>query len=246
MKYPSIILIAIVSLLFGQPLMAQSNDTVSFFFSKKQIEEKIKQLDTIPKNIPKYDKVMVDGRIFLFPIYDEIYVSKQREGIRNITCIDYKTDFVESIIYICPICKEETFYKTNASLDYWLHPFGKQIIVENNKIINIEAWSDTHWILREKLNIYKDEVQKIKEIHLALDESEFCKYCSPFVKKPQLYLLTNIEGETDTNKIIMNLRYLHSIELLRDFLNGTLVCTSKKHLDFCRERIKELLGLKEN
>jgi|GEM_PF-3106738 len=240
-KHFLIILIATLGLLFPHRLMAQfdniepktiqsmpllqpfiiqeepeiKNDTIVPlfypFFSKEQIEEKLKNLDTIP--FPQYQYSNIT--------YGDCFGS----------CNDGRT-----ISYICPICGNETLYKTNFE---WLSTIGKYAIIKNYR--EIESSCAAIHLLRWDIYKYRQKVEEINGVHITLDESEFCMHCSPFVKNPTLYLLTNIEGEPDTNKITKF--HFGDIELLRVFLNGNLVCYSKVSLNCCKDRIKELLGI---
>ena len=188
------------------------------FFSKKQIEDKLENLDTIPYNV--YTK------------FNSINIS-MNTGHCHYRCTN------EVISYICSICGEKTLYKTpKVSFDF--SPIKKQIIIENKNCREMEPL-DVHFISCE-LKKYRQKIQKINGIRIALDESEFCANCCPFVKKPQLYLLINIEGETETNRITNF--YFSDTQLLIDFFNNNLFYFSKTSLENSRNRLKELLGIK--
>lgn len=64
----------------------------------------------------------------------------------------------------------------------------------------------------------------LKGINIKLDESQFCKKCSPHVEIPRLCFLVNISGTNDTTKVCdIN---SGDIRLLSEFLSGNL-----KHKD---------------
>ena len=240
MKYLSIVLTAMISLFFTQIVVDQSNseaseiktDTLSALFSKKQIEEKLEKL--------------VDS-------FSQIHLAYMGCMCR----------FIHPISYICPKCDKTTLYESHKK--EWLMDFGREKYVWNNRGYfepDPVGFDDQAYdYIAYKSWLYKQEVQKIKGIHVALDESEFCKYCSPFITKPTLYLLTNIEGEPDTTKV-PNISY-SDIHLIDDFLNDRFVYVYKSKnnsitaIDDSRallseaierykhiERIKELLGIK--
>jgi len=187
------------------------------FFSKEQIVEKLENLSTISMEIYwKYSGMS--------------------------WCIshrDYFGWYEKPISYICPVCEGETIYKT---IHNWLLTIGKQTIIGTDREIELSS-KNLDLLYWNSLNDYRKGIKEINGIHVTLDESEFCKYCSPLIKVPKLNLLTKIEGETNTNKIANC--SLYDIELLRDFLNNNLICFSKTSLDYRRERLKELLGIKD-
>jgi hypothetical protein len=101
--------------------------------------------------------------------------------------------------------------------------------------------------IKYELTAIQREIQKVKGINISLDESEFCKHCSPFVEEPTLYLSINIGGESDTTKI-SDFDYM-DVRLIHEFLAGSRVHEDGRGneyplIDYI-ERIKELLGIKE-
>ena len=231
MKYLSIVLTAVMGLFFTQTVVAQSDseasesktDTVSVLLSKKQIMEKLELLpDTLPQSpIPRR----------YYPLYS--------------------VGGISSIAYICPICGTETKY---GHYREWLGNLGKEeytkndfgnfepicfVFYDDDENFQIVAWG---------MKYCKREIQEIKGIHIALDESEFCKYCSPSIKDPKLGLLVNIDGEPDTAKI-RNISY-YDIRLLQKFLNGKTFYFEYydyyAELAYHKKRIKELLGIKDH
>jgi len=233
--YLLIILIAAIGILFTPKLMAQvnkgtdkkkiisskenfeiKNDSIQPLFSKAQIEEKLKYLAETPPPTNLSWGAMC-YRVAILP---------------------------DTISYICPVCGERTAY--SCGTEWMWETTTKQSYYFNNSnsknIINAEKTR----FLQGELNSCRREIQKVKGVNIFLDESEFCKHCSPFVKNPTLYLLVNIGGESDTTKI-SNVSY-EDIQLIRRFLNGELVFEGDFGIETPLvnhiERIKELLGLK--
>ena len=235
MWYLSIILIAVIGLLFTPKLMAQSNkgteskrtvssketieiqsDTLQPLFSKSQIEEKLKHLATTPPP----EKM-------------------------NFGAMCYSTSMaIGTISYICPVCGEKTLYKYIGENE-WVTSNGEELsdLELTHRKRRYEAFE---MVLRE-INACRREVQKVKGINISLDESGFCDHCCPYITYPILYLLINIGGESDTVKT-PNIDYM-DIRLIHEFLSGSLV-----HKGYADEetplvdymgRIKELLGVKE-
>jgi len=196
-----------------------TNDTIRPLFSKAQIEEKLKILAETPPPTFNYFGAMCYAT-FRPP---------------------------DKVSYICPICGEKTVYSC-AIDNEWLHETtSKQTYHFNEPKKNIINAEQRGFIQRE-LNRCRREIQKVKGINVYLDESEFCKHCSPSVKNPVLYLIVNISGESDSIKTRMD-NYI-DIQLIQEFLNGDLIhkdITGKEmeplvtHID----RIKKLLGIKE-
>ena len=80
---------------------------------------------------------------------------------------------------------------------------------------------------------------------IKLDESQFCKHCSPDVKEPVLGLVVTFEG-SDQPHCVWNVTH-EDVKLVHEFLSG-----SKTHKDLQDnetplknhiKRLKELLGI---
>ncbi len=130
----------------------------------------------------------------------------------------------ETASYTCPVCEKVTKHKVkNKSKDY-----------NKTKLIQ---WG---------INACRNEIEKIKEINIKLDESQFCKNCSPDIDEPQLCLLVNINNESDTTKIC-NINH-NDIKLISEFLNDELKHKGKRDKESPLvnyiSRIQELLGIK--
>ncbi len=124
----------------------------------------------------------------------------------------------ERVEYVCPVCGEKTLYTNN-------YHYTKLI-----------AWD---------LEQMRQIVAGLKGIDIKLDESQFCKNCSPNIGEPQLCLIVTLEGEKEhkTCGIIM-----FDIKILSDFLNGSEVYKGfydeETPLKEYIPRIEELLGVK--
>jgi len=89
-------------------------------------------------------------------------------------------------------------------------------------------------------------VSSITQISIKLDESEFCKKCSPAVKTPLLVLVVSYPGESKPHRC----RGVSSsdIQFIREFLDGKAVHKdsgdNETALKSSITRIQELLGVK--
>jgi len=117
--------------------------------------------------------------------------------------------------YICPTCGEKSLYTTNSEFFIWELP-QIRASVKNNKFISIK-----------------------------LDESQFCKKCSPKIENPQLCITLKLEDENE--KLTCGISN-EDLIILNEFFNG-----SEKHstsngaevpLKNYYARIEELLGVK--
>lgn len=120
--------------------------------------------------------------------------------------------------YVCPKCGAKTLYPERM----------EQLIIDIPKC--------------------RRYVKEIRQIALQLDESQFCKKCSPSVKSPSLVLVVSYPGEKKT--------YRHAgvnsndLLLIQEFLEGKAVHKgerdSETSLKSNMERIQLLLGIKES
>ena len=230
MKYLLIILIAVAGL-FTQKLTAQSNDTVCPLFSKTQIEEKLQKLQDAVSPLSTVEQWRQENQISIN--YSDCYFC-------------WAVPCFTKISYICPICREETIYRSDFEVirkeEFIQHRMGFE-----PKFFNYDE--DIIFTVHYAINRYRLKIKEIKGINISLDETEFCKYCSPYspyTTNPTLYLLVNINGESDTTKT-PNVK-CKDIVLIRDFLKGSLVFGEmfecRPMADYI-ERIKELLGIKD-
>jgi len=96
--------------------------------------------------------------------------------------------------YICPVCGERTFHYTGL----------KDALEEKGNI--------------SYLDNYRNKVKQITKIDVKLDESEFCKNCSPNIKKPK-YCIIVTYGENAKPHKTCDVS-LDDINLLYDFSEG--------------------------
>ena len=103
--------------------------------------------------------------------------------------------------------------------------------------------NQTYYLVRD-IGSIRDMVRNINAIFLVLDESEFCKKCSPDVKDPQLVLIVKIPGTPDHRfRGVM----LEDLILLKEFSEGKEVHKGSHDeetpLKDYIPRIEKLLGI---
>ncbi len=94
--------------------------------------------------------------------------------------------------YICPVCHHKTIYTDNTGL-----------------------------ALNRELSTCRSLAESMIEIECRLDESEFCRKCTPDLKEePQLCIITRYKEETRENRVCG----IHDEDLivLREFFDGKL------------------------
>jgi hypothetical protein len=132
----------------------------------------------------------------------------------------------DTVQYTCPKCGEKTLYKL-AESDEDIGSFGV------NSFIEFE------------LKSCRRVVKAIRSLNIALDESQFCKKCSPDVESPKAALVIKYKGE-ETPYRCKNVT-LDDLRLLREFLAGyrkhTGTFDNKTPLKDHLERLSELLGV---
>jgi len=119
--------------------------------------------------------------------------------------------------YICPACGNKTLY----SDDYF-----------NVDIVNHIAE-------------FRSLVKGITELDIKLDESQFCKKCSPKVSSPELCLIINYDNKTKVHKVCDVSE--DDIKILSEFLDGKNVHSTsndaQKPLKDYLNRLQKLLGV---
>lgn len=129
--------------------------------------------------------------------------------------------------YTCPKCGARTVYPSMDSVDE-------------------AADFEITGLVERDIAACRRKIKQIKGIELALDESEFCRKCSPDVKEPRVGLSVRYTGNKKLHKAWDV--SLNDLRLIEEFLAG-----SDKHSDkFGREtplkghlgRLQELLGIK--
>jgi predicted small lipoprotein YifL len=133
----------------------------------------------------------------------------------------------ESVTYICPTCSEKTVYGVSETDEDW--------------------WMTLDAVHRE-LPRCRPMLNEIKGVRMELDESQFCRKCSPDVKKPRLVLIVKHPGEAQPHRCV-GVRHA-DLRLIREFLEGKTKGIwdndSEYPLKDCTKRLGELLGVKVN
>lgn len=102
--------------------------------------------------------------------------------------------------YNCPTCGEKTLYVRATDNQ------------ESYTAVTTVGW----W-----LESYRRSIKEIKGIYVVLDESQFCKKCSPHVKTPALSLNITLPGETTSHHVTAF--SLEDIRLLIEFTHGEII-----------------------
>ena len=191
MWYLAVILVLAFGFIFTNKLSAQTKKN-----SKNEIKSKEK-LEIVNDTIkPLYSKEQIEEKLKYLaetpPPSDLSF---------GAMCYSIAISSTDRFTYICPICGERTIYKKNKIKD--------------------KDWWSVKWVLESGLTSCRREVDKVSGINIQLDESQFCGHCSPNVKKPELCLLVNVGGESDTSKVC-DINYL-DIRKIQEFLNGELI-----------------------
>ncbi|OGH97374.1 MAG: hypothetical protein A2039_08230 [Candidatus Melainabacteria bacterium GWA2_34_9] len=119
--------------------------------------------------------------------------------------------------YICPACGNKTLYSNNY---------------KNVAIVNHIA-------------DYRTIIKNIKNLDIKLDESQFCRKCSPIASSPELCLVINYDNKTKIHKVCDVTE--DDLKILSEFLSKKNVHKGfndseeplKEHLN----RLQELLGV---
>jgi hypothetical protein len=132
--------------------------------------------------------------------------------------------------YVCPKCGERTLYDdSKLSTEEWVKN-GLARIVER------------------EIPSCRREFQGLRKVAgdaMTLDESQFCRKCSPSVTEPKLVLHICYDGGKvrDIEKIDHG-----DLRMLREFLNGELLTTGDNEGEYPLKeflpRLQELLGVK--
>ena len=132
----------------------------------------------------------------------------------------------ETAQYVCPKCGEKTLYK-----------LGKDEDARKNYAVNN--------FIEYELDSCRRAAKSIKGINLTLDESQFCKKCSPDVKSPKLAIVINYEGEKEPHRV--EGITCNDLQLIAEFLSGADVHVSDNDaetpLKNYTKRLSELLGV---
>jgi len=136
----------------------------------------------------------------------------------------YSTEGPSSVVqYVCPKCGEKTLYKLSE--------------VADTLCINS--------FIERELESCRRIVKAIKNLNIILDESQYCRKCSPNVKSPKLALIVKYSDEEALHRC--EEITIDDLRLLNEFLSGEYKHVSdydaetplKNHV----KRLSELLGV---
>jgi hypothetical protein len=123
----------------------------------------------------------------------------------------------DSAEYICPKCGEKTLYLRSQG-----------------------------WFVKRDLPLCRSTADSISAINLQLDESQYCKKCSPDIQLPQLCI--NYKLADDANETHICGITIYDLEIMKEFMQG-----KEKHItdqdgevalkDYL-PRLQELFGIK--
>lgn len=126
----------------------------------------------------------------------------------------------KTVDYVCPKCGEKTIYKSNS----------------HSKAVQFIEW---------ELPKCRIIAKRIKGIKIYLDESKFCKNCSPNIETPELCLTVDIKG-TDKTKDSSPISSV-DLQLIDEFLSGKLVHKGRRDqetpLKEYIDHLENLLGI---
>jgi len=141
-------------------------------------------------------------------------------------CCYEPTILPDRVEYLCPKCGERTLYARHARESM------------NNSAV---------FLIEEELPRCRREFQKLRNIAhdaIELDESQFCRKCSPNITSPRIVLhITYNNGKTRDVEIITST----DLRLLQDFLAGSIIhhgfYNENKPLQESMPRLQQLLGI---
>ena len=126
----------------------------------------------------------------------------------------------ERIDYICPSCTQRTLYVREES---------RQSV----------------WFLKKELDSCRRIVKEIHGIEVNLDETEFCKNCSPDAAEPKLCLVVQVKGEKPhrTRGVTAD-----DLTVLGEFMSGKIIHKGGQDRELplknYTDRLETLLGIK--
>jgi hypothetical protein len=215
MWYLIVTIVLALGFLFSNKLSAQTKEKLDKNKEIKSEEDSEIVNDSIK---PLYSKEQIEAKLKY--LAETPPPTELAFGAMCYSFAEIKTD---KLTYICPVCGERTIYKSKTEKDEW----GRIVYMLNYEIQTCQR-----------------EVLKVKGVNIRLDESQFCGHCSAHVKKPELCLLINIGGTSDTTKVC-DIDYL-DIRKIQEFLNGDLIHKTSNDRETPLvnkiERIKQLLG----
>jgi hypothetical protein len=125
-----------------------------------------------------------------------------------------------TVDYVCSTCGERTLYKPREEKVWWFFT-----IPDSSSVITVQY----------EIPECRIVLAEYPQFPLALDESEFCKRCSPNISKPKLALLIRFEGRASPHRLVP-IRST-DIQLVCEFLSENAT-----HL----AELERLLGVKAN
>ena len=122
--------------------------------------------------------------------------------------------------YVCPTCGEKTLYAFDDTVD------------------DPNAFQRT--LLANELESCRRAVQKINGFDIELDESQFCKVCSPDIESPQLGLVVRHPDKPEPHRVwgVSEI----DLTIIKAYADGRI--KKEGMADVCIARLEELLGVK--
>ncbi len=131
--------------------------------------------------------------------------------------------------YVCPKCGEKTIYPSELNKDSAIDS------AENQRTI---------FLVHYDMDECRRMVREIHGISIELDESQFCRHCSPDIQTPQLIAVIRFPGEPKEYRYA-GITRAHLYQL-KEFLNKENNCIDSTANEFksedCLEQIDAILG----
>lgn len=139
------------------------------------------------------------------------------KNLENIGAMCYEMAMPpERAEYICPICGEKTLY---SNFNY------SQLIT---------------WELQQMRTLSEN----LEAINAKLDESQFCRSCSPDIEEPEICLIVKLKDTDEHKTCKIN---IEDLKILNEFVAGEIIhkddFDAETPLNFHILRISELLGI---
>ncbi len=131
---------------------------------------------------------------------------------------------LERTDYICPTCGGKTLYAFDDMLK------DPNVIQQSTEVI----------IIAHELDSCRRLAQQINTLDIELDESQFCKVCSPDVEYPQLGLIVKHPDNPQPHRVWGVREY--DLTLIKEYNDGQL--RTEEMSDASLQRLEELLGVK--
>jgi hypothetical protein len=197
-------------------------------------EEPIKnQLDHIKTLLLVTDEEKAGGFLSRQGIQEKLRQVAQSPMPQNLKfgamCYDMALN-VTRINYVCPVCDEKTIYASGV----------------DNPVFKPDRTDYTNlWTLGE-LDTCRRIAGQIKGLQIKLDESQFCKKCSPTIKTPKIKLMVFYSGQ-EKPYCSSEIRK-EDMQILKAFLDGQAYYKTDQDgqiaIKSCLPRLEVLLGVK--